>query len=240
MSEEKKSGAPAAEPGRADPMPEEDLANKLAEQANAVTSGLRDLLPNSKPTGYEEARPVKGTAEAAALPGSDEVKDAATLPEDTPVEVAAPSPAVVPAQPDAGTVGAAASDRAVEAPAAAIESSSDDRLMSTLAWLTMVLLQLPIVSVIQLFATTTRDRPFQRHHAITSLLFYVAAIVYEVAAGIIYAILGALTLGCGYACLWVIFFLPHALGLYYALQAYNGKTIELPVLSKLGRDQGWL
>ena len=131
-----------------------------------------------------------------------------------------------------------------EAPLAAagtsVESSSDDRLMSALAWLTLVLLQLPIVSVIQLLSPTTKDRPFQRNHAITSLLFFAAAMVYEVVAAIVYTILGALTLGCGYACLWVIFFLPHALGLYYALQAYNGKTIELPVLSNFGRQQGWM
>jgi len=38
--------------------------------------------------------------------------------------------------------------------------------------------------------------------------------------------------------LWPLFFVPHVLGLYYALQAYNGKRIELPVLSKLGRNQG--
>ena len=33
-----------------------------------------------------------------------------------------------------------------------MESTSDDRLMSLLAWLTMVILQLPIVSVIQLLS----------------------------------------------------------------------------------------
>ena len=121
-----------------------------------------------------------------------------------------------------------------------IESNADDRLLSALAWFSMVLLQLPIVSVIQLLSHTTKNRPFQRHHAITSLLFYAAAVIYEIVAGIVYTILGAVTLGCGYACLWVIFLLPHALGLYYALQAYNGKTIEMPWLSNFGRRQGWL
>ena len=146
--------------------------------------------------------------------------------------VAAASPAAT--QPDLPREASSA------ATGAQVESSSDDRLMSALAWLTLVLLQLPIVSVIQLLSPTTKDRPFQRNHAITSLLFFAAAMVYEVVAGIVYTILGALTLGCGYACLWVIFFLPHALGLYYALQAYNGKTIELPVLSNFGRQQGWM
>ena len=100
--------------------------------------------------------------------------------------------------------------------------------MSALAWLTLVILQLPIVSVIQLLSTTTRERPFQRDHAITSLPFFAAAVLYEVVAGIVYTILGALTLGCGYACLWVIFFLPHALGLYYALRLTMARRLNCP------------
>ena len=47
--------------------------------------------------------------------------------------------------------------------------------------------------------------------------------MYEILAAIVYTILGTVTLGCGFACLWVIFFVPHALALYYAFQAYNGK-----------------
>jgi uncharacterized membrane protein len=109
-----------------------------------------------------------------------------------------------------------------------------------LAWLTMAILQLPIVSIIQLVSTSTKDRPFQRHHAFTSLMFYVAGIAYEIVAVIVYTILGTLTLGCGFACLWVIFFVPQAFALYFALQAYNGKLIELPILSDFGRQQGWL
>ena len=50
-----------------------ELADKLAEQADAVTSGLRDLLPDSKPIGTEEARPVKSTVEATTAAG--EVRD---------------------------------------------------------------------------------------------------------------------------------------------------------------------
>ena len=123
---------------------------------------------------------------------------------------------------------------------ATMDSTSDDRLMSMLAWLTMVVLQLPIVSVIQLLSTNTKERPFQRHHAVTSLLFYAAGVVYEILAGVIYAILGTVTLGCGFACLWIIFLVPHTLALYYGLQAYNGKLLELPVLSKFAREQGWL
>lgn len=120
------------------------------------------------------------------------------------------------------------------------EGSDSDRLMAMLAWLSMVILQLPIVSIIQLAAESTRERAFQRHHAVMSLLFYVTAIVYEILASVVFTILTAVTLGCGALCLWVIFLVPHALGLYYALRAYNGNRVELPFLTEFAVKQGWL
>jgi len=258
MPDGKINNIPADQHGRSDelPAPEEVLSDKLAEQADAVTSQLRDLLPESpvaEPAmeSTATAAPTSGTLEAQRIetPAEPETLAGGTpdeafvedLPQELPSD-AADSEAPLPVEtvlPAAAQLGLAF--KASLAPSGAqIEPNSDDRLMSALAWLTLVILQLPIVSVIQLLSTSTKDRPFQRHHAVTSLLFYAAAIVYEFVAVIVYTILGALTLGCGYACLWVIFFLPHALGLYYALQAYNGKMLELPVLSNFGRQQGWL
>ena len=120
------------------------------------------------------------------------------------------------------------------------EGTDDDRLMAALAWLSMVILQLPIVSVIQLLSAGTKDRPFQRHHAVTSLLFYVVGIVYEAVAGVVFSILTAVTAGCGAVCLWPIFLVPHALGLYYAFQAYSGKRLDLPFLTNFANQQGWM
>ena len=237
MSEEKNNSAPVTNPGGSNQAPEDALADKLAEQAEAVTSGLRDLLPDAKAIGIEEARPAATEVETA--PPSDETRGEPLVTDEPAAAASMPTEPTVESADGGKSESAAAGEAASAAIGAQVESSSDDRLMSALAWLTLVLLQLPIVSVIQLLSPTTKDRPFQRNHAITSLLFFAAAVVYEMVAGIIYMILGALTLGCGYACLWVIFFLPHALGLYYALQAYNGKTIELPVLSNFGRQQGW-
>ena len=53
MPEGKTNNIPAENPGRSDevPAPEEVLAAKLAEQADAVTSELRDLLPESPAAG---------------------------------------------------------------------------------------------------------------------------------------------------------------------------------------------
>ena len=257
MPEGKIKSMPADNVGGSDevPTPEEVLSDKLAEQADAVTSQLRDLLPESPASvpaeesaaasGMQAVQPVD--APAAPAPKAGETRDEAfgsfepmltegLLAEPASSEASQPVAAALPTV----THPAPSSEAPLAAAGAEIEPSSDDRLMSALAWLTMVVLQLPIVSVIQLLSATTKERPVQRHHAVTTLLFYAAAFVYEFVAAIVYVILGALTLGCGYACLWVIFFLPHALGLYYALQAYNGKLIELPVLSNFGRQQGWL
>lgn len=198
------------------PAVEETLVEKLNESAQEITGQLRDLA--------EEVTPPAGE-----LPAEGGVSDAPSAPqvEQTP-EVgapAAPAPALLPPAPKA---------------TAAPEGTSDDRLMAALAWFTMVILQLPIVSIIQLLSPTNKERAFQQHHAVTSLLFYTAGIVYEIVIGIAYAIVGVLTLGIGLICLWPLFFVPHVLGLYYALQAYNGKRVELPLLSEFGRNQGWL
>lgn len=208
------------------PKVEEELSDRLAEAADTITTELDDLK-----AALSADQPGSATVgEQAAPEAAQDVAEAAQ-------EVV--EPATASGQP--ATAGAAKPASAFK-PAAEFdpESTSDDRLMSMLAWLTMVILQLPIVSIILLLSATNKERPFQRHHAVTSLLFYAAAIVYEIVYGILYAILGLVTLGIGYICLWPLFFVPHLFGLYFALQAYNGKRIELPILSDLGRNQGWL
>ena len=48
MSEEKNNNIPVTNPGGSDQAPEEALADKLAEQADEVTSGLRDSAAGLK------------------------------------------------------------------------------------------------------------------------------------------------------------------------------------------------
>lgn len=195
--------------------PEERLTHDLDETAAAMTTTLNDLQQELTP--QREPLPVDAPQTTASAE--------------------APAASLPPALPAAPARGGADS---LPPAAPAAEGSDDDRLMSGLAWLSMVILQLPIVSVIQLLSPNNRDRAFQRHHAVTSLLFFAAAIVYEIVAGIAFTLLTIITAGCAGLCLWVIFLAPHALGLYYAYQAYMGRRVELPVLSELGRKQGWL
>lgn len=210
------------------PAVEETLVEKLNETATTMTEELKDLADELVPP---VAEPAPEAVAPAELPVEPVVE--AIVPDEPPAAAEIPAvPFPEPPPPPPAPPKAAAK--------AEPEGTSDDRLMAALAWFTMVILQLPIVSIIQLLSSTNKERPFQRHHAVTSLLFFAGAVVYEIAFGILYAILGILTLTIGYICLWPLFFAPHVLGLYYALQAYNGKRVNLPVLSDLGRNQGWL
>ena len=197
------------------------LGQDLGDTADSVTRELRDLQDEMLPTPVEPDEPAQMDVSAASDAGPVDEAPAAETPASIP---AAPAPYKA----------------APSSPTFTPEGTDDDRLMSMLAWLTLVILQLPIVSVIQLLATNSKDRPFQRHHAVTSLLFFGAAIVYEILATIVFTILTTVTLGCGAICLWVIFFVPHALGLYYAFQAYSGKRVHLKYLSDWAKQQGWL
>jgi uncharacterized membrane protein len=248
--EERKDELPEEEPQIVPP--EEELGERLTDQAESVTSGLSDLGDELTPR--REDAPSVGES----LPSLEEPLPAEgePLPDEEPVwaptEAVLPEGSTEPVEPAFAEEPPAAPLAAALAPVTPVgeqaragttftpEGTDDDRLMAALAWFTMVILQLPIVSIIQLLSANTKDRPFQRHHAITSLLFYAAAFVYEILAAIVFTVLGVVTLGCGFACLWVLFLVPHILGLYYAFQAYSGKRIRLPGLTDFAKQQGWL
>ncbi|MCS7222011.1 MAG: DUF4870 domain-containing protein [Anaerolineae bacterium] len=118
--------------------------------------------------------------------------------------------------------------------------SDDDRLMAALAWASMAILQIPLISLVLLIVEENKRRPFQRFHAVNSLLFWIVGFFYEILAVIVYIVLTVITLGCLGLFLWVIFFLPHLVAFYYAYQAYQGRQREVPFLTDLARSQGWL
>jgi uncharacterized membrane protein len=146
----------------------------------------------------------------------------------------------------------AAADPAGEEPATATASvemapagpeaapSDDDRLMSALCWIVAVIFQLPILSVVLLLIEPNKSRPFQRYHAVTSIIFWIGAAIYELVAGLVYLVLSLISLGCLAICGWVIFLVPHALMLYYAYQAYKGVYRDIPFATELARKQGWI
>jgi len=225
---------------------EDRLGNRIEETADAVTQGLRDLQDELLPPLPEEpaAPPLPETPDwAPQEPAGEPLEPVAepAVPDFVPPAADFVPPAADFVPPAADVVPPVPGRESPKGSGASVrEGTDDDRLMAALAWLSMVILQLPIVSVIQLLSDGTKDRPFQRHHAVTSLLFYIVGIAYEAVAGVVFTILTAVTAGCGAVCLWPIFLVPHALGLYYAFQAYSGKRLDLPFLTNFAKQQGWM
>lgn len=196
-----------------------DLAAAGADTIEPVAATEEELAPAVAAAAFSEASAV---VEEMVPPVAPEVPKLAATTDTVPP---LPLPAVATAAATATT---------------AVEASSDDRLISALNWLGLLLLQLPLVSIVMLLADGNKNRPFQRHHALHAIGFWFGAIVYEVVAAIIFTIGSLITFGLGALCLWVIFFLPHLLALVYAWQAYQGKELNIPIVTRIMKQQGWL
>jgi uncharacterized membrane protein len=101
--------------------------------------------------------------------------------------------------------------------------TSDDKLWSALGY------PIPLISIIVLFMEEKKNRPFIKFHAVQSLVF-------NIALYILIFILSAVTLGFGAICaplLWLATLWP-------AFEAYNGKYLEIPVITNFIKNQGWV
>ena len=101
------------------------------------------------------------------------------------------------------------------------EVTSDDKLWALLAYVLT-----PLVPIIILVMEDKKNRPFIRAHNAQALV-----------VGIINAILGitlswTLVLSCVPLIVWFVC-------IYWGIQAYGGKMVEIPVISNLVRNQGW-
>ncbi|MDD2695708.1 MAG: DUF4870 domain-containing protein [Anaerolineales bacterium] len=102
------------------------------------------------------------------------------------------------------------------------EITSDDKLWSALGY------PIPLIAIIVLFMEEKKARPFIKFHAVQSLVF-------NVALWILIFVVSAVTLGFGAICaplLWLVTLWP-------AWESYQGKYLELPVITKFIKNQGW-
>ena len=102
-----------------------------------------------------------------------------------------------------------------------MEVTSDDKLWALLAYVLT-----PLVPIIVLLMEDKKNRPFIKAHNAQALV-----------VGIINAILGialgwTLVLSCIPLIVWFVC-------IYWGIQAYGGKMVEIPVISNLVRNQGW-
>jgi uncharacterized membrane protein len=104
-----------------------------------------------------------------------------------------------------------------------MDVTSDDKLWAALSYVFA-----PIVGIIVLLMEDKKARPFIKFHGVQS-------IVASVAVWIVVAIITTVTLGIGGICaplVWVVF-------LYWAYKAYQGETVNIPVVTNFIKNQGW-
>jgi uncharacterized membrane protein len=111
-----------------------------------------------------------------------------------------------------------------ETPVAENDISENDKLMAALSYPIPI-----IVAIVILISETNKVRPFQKFHAVQALAFWVVLTVIGI-------VLTIVTLGIGTLCfpvLWLI-------SLWPAYEAYQGKYMEMPVITDFIRNQGWV
>jgi len=102
------------------------------------------------------------------------------------------------------------------------EITSDDKLWAALAYVFT-----PLVPIIILLIADKKDRPFIKLHNMQALVWGIAVYVIVFLTSFIFG------LGC---LIWLVVFI---LQLYWAYQAYQGKTVSIPVISDFVKNQGW-
>lgn len=112
--------------------------------------------------------------------------------------------------------------------------ADNDKTMAGLCYIITV-----IVPLIILFAEGYKNNKYLRYHALNSLGLCVAAVIFAVLLSILSLILGAIfpPLACLISLLYFAIFLPF---IWYAIQAFQGKSFEIPYLTKFLRQQSWL
>ena len=112
--------------------------------------------------------------------------------------------------------------------------SENDKLLAGLCYVSQFIVPIVLPAVF-LLGDSTKKNPFLRHHAVQSLGLLAASVVFEIAATIVLAILSFL------ACvLWVLFLLPIIPFVYYGIQAFQGKYVDIPYLTPFLKQNKWL
>ena len=165
------------------------------------------------------------------VPPEEVVPEEAAIPESQP-EVKVEAEPVAEGQEASGTVPPVSTWQAKDV-------TENDRLMAGLAYASQVVIPV-IIPAVMLLSEENKQRPFQKYHAVQSLGFLVAAIIYEVLAAIVSCALSAATGGCLACLLWVLFLVPVVPALYYAYQAYQGLYFKIPFLTDFLVQSKWM
>ena len=96
-----------------------------------------------------------------------------------------------------------------------LDVTSDDKLWALLSYL------IPIIAVVVLLMEEKKKRPFIKFHAVQSIAVTIAL-----------TIISAVTLGCGSILFLVM--------IWWGIEAYQGKMVEIPFITNFIKNQGWV
>jgi len=94
------------------------------------------------------------------------------------------------------------------------EITQDDRLWSLLSYIFS-----PLVGIIVLLLEEKKNRPFIRYNAVVSIVLGVVAILLS------------------WACIGILVWIY---AIVLGIQSYQGKVVEVPIVSDWVRNQGWV
>ena len=102
-----------------------------------------------------------------------------------------------------------------------MDVTNDDKLWALLAYVFT-----PIVPIIILLMENKKNRPFIRAHNAQALVLGVIDVILSIVLG------WTVVLACVPLLIWFVI-------IYWGIQAYGGKLVEIPVISNFVRNQGW-
>ncbi|MCJ7696565.1 MAG: DUF4870 domain-containing protein [Anaerolineaceae bacterium] len=99
--------------------------------------------------------------------------------------------------------------------------TSDDKLWALLSYLIS-----PLLPIIVLLMDDKRNRPFLKRHA-------VQALVWSIVIGVLSGVLAIVIIGFFIAVAGAVF------SIIWAIKAYNGEEVTIPVITDFIKKQGW-
>jgi len=103
------------------------------------------------------------------------------------------------------------------------EITSDDKLWALLAYALT-----PLVPVIILLMEDKKNRPFLKSHNAQALAW-----------GLVNLVIGSILSTVLFFCLGAPSIIIWGVGVYWGIQAYNGKQVTIPVITDFVKKQGW-
>jgi uncharacterized membrane protein len=99
-----------------------------------------------------------------------------------------------------------------------VEITDDDKLWSLLSWIFA-----PLISIIVLLLEDKKNRPFIKYNAMQSLL-----------VGGVSLLVSFTGIGCIVSLALLVY------QIYLGIQAYNGETVTVPLVTDFCKKQGWI